>query len=109
MIGYEKPKSQLTFTPEVLTCCALYNHCDYYYLTLLFIYTQDSQKRTGHPSEPGSSLGFFLGSGLSKEFFLDTVPLHLPCLLFKVLGWVSVQHFVTSVDVKMALKIHLID
>ena len=31
-------KSQLTFTPEVLTCCTLYNHCDYYYLTLLVIY-----------------------------------------------------------------------
>jgi hypothetical protein len=28
-------KSQLTFTPEVLTCCTLYN---YYYLTLLVIY-----------------------------------------------------------------------
>ena len=31
-------KSQLTFTPEVLTCCTLYNHCDYYYLTLLVIF-----------------------------------------------------------------------
>ena len=30
-------KSQLTFTPEVLTCCTLDNHCDYY-LTLLVIY-----------------------------------------------------------------------
>jgi hypothetical protein len=30
-------KSQLTFTPEVLTCCTLYNHWDYY-LTLLVIY-----------------------------------------------------------------------
>jgi hypothetical protein len=30
-------KSQLTFTPEVLTCCTLYNHC-HYYLTLLVIY-----------------------------------------------------------------------
>ena len=29
---------QLTFTPEVLTCCTLDNHCDYYYLTLLVIY-----------------------------------------------------------------------
>jgi hypothetical protein len=29
-------KSQLTFTPEVLTCCTLNNHCDYY-LTLLVI------------------------------------------------------------------------
>ena len=30
-------KSQLTFTPEVLTSCTLYNHCDYY-LTLVVIY-----------------------------------------------------------------------
>jgi hypothetical protein len=29
-------KSQLTFTPEVLTC--LDNYCDYYYLTMLVIY-----------------------------------------------------------------------
>ena len=32
--GFE---SQLTFTPEVLNCCTLYNHCDYY-LTLLIFY-----------------------------------------------------------------------
>jgi hypothetical protein len=31
-------KSQLPFTPELLTCCTLYNHWDYYYLTLLIIY-----------------------------------------------------------------------
>ena len=31
-------KSQLTFTPEVLTCCTLDNHCDYYYFTLLVTY-----------------------------------------------------------------------
>ena len=31
-------KSQLTFTPEVLTCFTLYNHCENYYLTLLVIY-----------------------------------------------------------------------
>ena len=30
-------KSQLTFTPEVLTCYGLFCHCDYY-LTLLVIY-----------------------------------------------------------------------
>jgi hypothetical protein len=30
-------KSQLRFTPEVLTCCVLYNHCDYY-VTLLVTY-----------------------------------------------------------------------
>jgi hypothetical protein len=34
MIGYE---NQLTFTPEVLTCCTRDN-CDYYYLTMLVIY-----------------------------------------------------------------------
>ena len=27
----------MTFTSEVLTCCTLYNHCDYY-LTPLIIY-----------------------------------------------------------------------
>jgi hypothetical protein len=26
------------FTIEVLSCCILYNYCDYYYLTLLVIY-----------------------------------------------------------------------
>jgi hypothetical protein len=31
-------KSQLTFIPEALTCCTLYNHCDYYDMTLLVIY-----------------------------------------------------------------------
>ena len=30
-------KSQLTFTPEVLTCCTLDNYCDYY-LTMLVSY-----------------------------------------------------------------------
>jgi hypothetical protein len=31
-------KSQLTFAPEVLICCALDIHRDYYYLTLLVTY-----------------------------------------------------------------------
>jgi hypothetical protein len=32
-------KSQLTFTPEVLTRCTLDNYCDYYYyFTMLAIY-----------------------------------------------------------------------
>ena len=31
-----------------------------------------SQKRTAHPSEPGSSLGFFLGSCISWEFVPET-------------------------------------
>jgi hypothetical protein len=73
------------------------------------ISTQHSQKRTGHPSEPGSSRGFFLGFYLSKEFFLATVLLHLHCLLFRVLGCVSVQHFVISADVKRDLEKYLID
>ena len=34
--------------------------------------------------------------------------LHLRCLLFGVLGWVFVQHFVTSADVKRALEKHYI-
>ena len=33
-------------------------------------------------------LGFFLGFGLFREFFLATMLLHLHCLLFGVLGWV---------------------
>uniref|UniRef100_A0A4W5QJU1 TP53 induced glycolysis regulatory phosphatase b n=1 Tax=Hucho hucho TaxID=62062 RepID=A0A4W5QJU1_9TELE len=45
----------------------------------VIICTRHSQKRTGHPSQPGSSLGFFLGFGLSREFFLATVLLHLQC------------------------------
>ena len=50
-----------------------------------------------------SSLGFFLGFGLSREFFLATVLLHLHCLLFGDLGWVSVQHFEISADVRRAI------
>jgi hypothetical protein len=34
-------KSQLTLTPEVLTCCTLYNHGDDY-LTLLVIYERSN-------------------------------------------------------------------
>uniref|UniRef100_A0A8C7CJG1 Ndrg family member 3a n=1 Tax=Oncorhynchus kisutch TaxID=8019 RepID=A0A8C7CJG1_ONCKI len=63
------------------------------YTTLTFLYkcvisitTPFYQKRTGHPSEPGFSLGLFLGSRLSREFFLAVVLLHLHCLLFRVLG-----------------------
>ena len=108
-------KSQLTCTPEVLTCCTLYNHCDYYYLTLLVIYEHLNiwamfcyNLHPGQPEEdwPPLSLvplGFFLGSGLSREFFLATVLLHLHCLLFGVLGWVSVQHFEISADVRRAI------
>jgi hypothetical protein len=66
----------------------------------VIISTRHIQKRTGHLSEPGSSLGFFLGSCNSRKFFQATVLPHLHCLLFGVKGWVSVQHFVTSADVK---------
>ena len=69
----------------------------------VIISTRHSQKRTGHPTYPGSSLGFFLGFSLSREFFLATVLLHLHCLLFKVLGWLSVQHFKISADVQRAI------
>ena len=31
-------KSQLTFTSDVLTCCTLNNHCDYYFFKLLVVY-----------------------------------------------------------------------
>ena len=97
-------KSQLTFTPEVLTCCTLDNYCDYYYLTMLVIYEHlnilvmfcynlhPAQPELATP-QPGSSLGFFLGFCLSREFFLATVLQHLHCLLFGV----------TSADVKRAL------
>ena len=114
MIGYEKSTE---FTPEVLTWCTLDNYCNYYYyLAMLVIYehlnilamfviisTRHCPKRIGHPSEPGSSLGFFLSFGLCKEFFLATVLLHLHCLLFGVLGWVSVQQFEISADVRRAI------
>ena len=43
---------------------------------------------------------FSLGFGLSREFFLATVLLHLYCLLFGFLGWLSVQHFDISADVR---------
>ena len=71
----------------------------------VIISNKHSQKRTGHPSEPGSSLRFFLGTGLSREYFLDTVLLHLHCFLFGILGWVSVQHFMTlcHCDIKVGL------
>ncbi|KAJ8011933.1 hypothetical protein DPEC_G00063460 [Dallia pectoralis] len=45
------------FTPRLLYCHKL---------------TQPSQKRTGDPSEPGSSLGFFLNLTF-REFFLAAV------------------------------------
>ena len=91
-------KSQLTFTPEVLTCCTRDNHCDYYYLTLLVIYESLNILKNDlalmviysynlHRAQPEEdSLGFFLGSYRSsyrsREFFLATMLLHLHCFLF---------------------------
>ena len=109
-------KSKLTFSPEALTCCTLYSHCEYhYYLTLPVIYERlnilamycynlnpAQPEEDWPPLNAWFSLGFFLGSGLSRKFFLATELLHLHCLLFGVLGWVSVQHVVTSSDVKRA-------
>ena len=46
-------------------------------------------------------VGFHLGSCLLRSFSSVLLPLH--CLLFGVLGWVSVNHFVTNADVKRAL------
>ena len=95
-------KSQLTFTPEALTCCTLYNHCDYYYLTLLviderlniltmFCYNlHPVQPEEDWPSLRAWFLSRFLprsllepsGSGISREFFLATLASHLtPALL----------------------------
>ena len=101
-------KSQLTFTPEVLTFCTLYNHCDYCcYLTLLVIYERFNILAMfcyNHPAQLEEDWqplrAWFLSRCLSREFFLATMLLHLHCLLFVILGWVSVQHFVTLADVK---------
>ena len=108
-------KSQLTFTPKVLISCTLYNCCDYYYLTLLVIYEHLNILAmfcySLHPAQPEEDwpplIAWFLSKFLPRfwprKFFLSTVLLHLHCLLFGVLGWVSVQHFVTLADVKRAL------
>jgi hypothetical protein len=55
-------KSQLTLTPELLTSCTLYNHCDYY-LTLLVFYErwkhlEERSRLNGHAlleSPPGTA------------------------------------------------------
>ena len=42
-------KSQLTFTPEVLTCSTLYNHCDYYYnLLVIYEHLEEQSGLDGH-------------------------------------------------------------
>ena len=101
MLGYE---SQLTFTPGVLTCCTLYNHCDYY-LTLLVNYERlnilamfcynlyPAQTEKDWPPLRAWFLSRFLPKFLP---FKDVFPSHhastsaLHCMLFVVLGCVSV-------------------
>jgi hypothetical protein len=108
-------ESQLTFTPEVLTCCTLYNHWLLFDpaghrwtfehleersgLALFIISTWHSHMMTGHPSQPGSSLDFFLGSCLFWGVF--TSHCASTSALLAVWGfWLSFcKHFVTSADV----------
>jgi hypothetical protein len=56
-------KSHLTFTPEVLTCGTLYNHCDYY-LTRMVIYEHLNILAMFcynlHQVQPVPSPGFFI-------------------------------------------------
>ena len=82
-----------------MTLLVFYVHLN---ILAMFCYNLHPAQPEEDPSQPGSSLGFFLGFGLSREFFLATVLLHLHCLLFGVLGWVSVQHFEVSADVRRA-------
>ena len=100
-------KSQLTFTPEVLT---LYNHCDYYYLSMLNILAMFCYNL--YPAQPEEDwpplIAWFLSRFLPRFWpFQGVFPshraLHLHCLVFGVLVWGSVQHFVTSADVRRAL------
>ena len=112
-------KSKLTFTPEVVTCCTVYNHCDddyYYYfyffifLTVLVIYEHLNILAMFcynlHPAQPEEDWPPLIDWFLSRFWhFLGVLPSHrasTPALL-AVLGWVSVQHFVTSADVRRAL------
>jgi hypothetical protein len=59
-----------------------------------------------HPAQPEEDwpphIAWFLSRFLPR-FFLATVLLHLHCLLFGVLGWVSVQHFDKSADIRRAI------
>ena len=84
----------------------------YYHLTLLVIYEHLNILAMFcynlHPAQPEEDwpplIFWFLSRFLPRfRFFLATVLLHLHCLLFGVLGWVSVQYFVTSTDVRRAL------
>ena len=49
--------------------------------------------------------GFVMGRGWKEDRGVDVLHLllHLHCLLFGVLGWVSVQHFDISADVRRAI------
>ena len=73
------------------------------YRTLGIIMEHWKHYGTRNTTEHWQHYSFFLGFGLSREFFLATVLLHLHCLLFGVLGWVSVQHFEISADVRRAI------
>ena len=84
-------KGQLTFTPEVLTCCTLYNHCDYYYLTLLVIYKHLNILAMFCYNVRTARRGLATSQSLvPREFFLATMLLYLHCLLCGVVGCVSV-------------------
>ena len=107
-------KRQLTFTREVLTCCTLDNHCDYYYLTLLVNYEHLNILAMFcynlHPAQPEEDwpplIGWFLSGFLPRFWRLYCVfrrQRASTLALLAVLGWVSVQHFVTSADVRRAL------
>ena len=98
----------MTFTPEVLTCCTLYSHCDYY-LTLLIIYERLNLLRNNltlmamypynpHLAQPEEDCplirAWFLSRYLPRflSFYrvvIASVLLYLHCLLFGVFGWVS--------------------
>ena len=95
-------KSQLTFTPDVLSCCTLYNNCDYYYyLTLLVIYEHLAMFCYSlHPVQPEEDWPP-LRAWFHSRFFPDRRA--SASALLAVSGWVSVQHFVTLDDVKRAL------
>ena len=97
-------KCQLTFTPEVLTCCTLYNHCDYYYyyyLTLLVIYESLNilvmycyNLHPAQPEEGWPPLSAWVLSRFLPRFlpFYGVFLSHCASTsaLLAVLGWVSV-------------------
>ena len=80
MIGYEKPTDIYSWGadllhPRQLLWLLLFDPAGHLmniwtsWPCSVIVSTRHSQKRTGHSSYSGSSLGFFLGSGLPREFF----------------------------------------